>query len=366
MKKKICITFEHFVSSNGVSRAAIVIANLLNHRGYDVTLVPLFKVENKLSETLNTGVHLRKIFGFYFRGFAKFIDIIPDNWLYKLIFARHNYDLEIGFQKDMPIKIIAASTHHSCATRIAWMHGYDEGLLLKKQYEIVGRVICVSRKNSERLLRELPSIKADYCYNPTDDKIVVERGKEKIPIERPNEGLLFVSVGRHSPEKGYMRLLNIVKRLKEEGYNFTLWLVGDGPEHDKLISHSRELKVEKIVNFIGATPNPHKFTSKADVFICSSYREGYSTACTESIMLGIPVVTTDVGGSREIIEDSECGIHCALDDESLYNALKEILENPELVSEWKETLLQTKIRFSQEVRAQRLYKIIDEIMAVQH
>ena len=96
---------------------------------------------------------------------------------------------------------------------------------------------------------------------------------------------LFVSVGRHSPEKGYIRLINIIAKLRDEGYKMQLWLIGDGPQHEELVEHCNRLKLNDIVLFTGSTQNPHKYTVKGDVFVCSSYREGYSTACTEAIML---------------------------------------------------------------------------------
>lgn len=363
MKKKICLTFEHLVPSNGVSRSAIAIANLLDEQGYDVTLAPLFRIDKKFIEVMNPGVHLQKVFGFYFHGFAQLVDLIPDRFLYWLIFKKHHYDLEIGFHIEMPIKIIAAGCRRSHASnKLAWMHGYDEGLKLRHQYESIGKVVCVSKCNADRLQRELPSIVADYSYNPIDDIKIVELGKESIDLPMPTVKPLFISVGRHSPEKGYMRLLDIVYRLKNEGYKFSLWLVGDGPEHDKLVSYSHELNIDDMVTFTGATKNPHKFTSKADVFICSSFREGYSTSCTEAIMLGIPVITTCVSGGEEIIAESGCGTLCNLDDESLYKAIKAVLDNPNVVCLWKNKLADKKNSFSQKVRAQRLFRIVSDLL----
>lgn len=363
MKKKICISFEHLVASNGVSRSAIAIANLLDEKGYDVTLVPLFRIENKITETMNPRVHLQKVFGFYFRGFAQIIDLIPDSILYWFIFRNKHYDLEIAFQKDMPIKIIAAGPKGK-AKRLAWIHTYDEGLSLRKQYERIGKVVCVSKQNSDRLSEELPSVQSDYSYNPIDEKIVIEQSKEPIDLKRPTDCPLFVSVGRHSPEKGYMRLLNIIARLRDDGYKMKWWLIGGGVQHDELVNHSNELGLQDVVLFTGSTSNPHKYTVHGDVFVCSSYREGYSTACTEAVMLGVPVITTDVGGSREIIEDSGCGIHCDRDDESLYFAIKKVLDKPSLILEWHNKLKNNLSKFSQSERANRLFNVVEKELKV--
>lgn len=359
MKKKVCLFFEHFTSSNGVCRSALAISGVLS-KNYDVTLMPLFRFDSSFQEMLPDGVHVLKVFGFYFRGFAKILDLIPDQFLYKLIFKKHNFDLEIGFQKDMPIKIIAAGT--SKTRKLAWMHGYDEGLLLRKQYQSIGEVICVSKCNAIRLKNELPSVTVDYCYNPIDDKKVVDLGKEDVDIPIGNRPL-FITVGRHSQEKGYSRLLDIVNRLRNEGFLFSLWMIGEGPEYENNKQHSNKLQLESVVTFLGNKINPHKYTSKADVFVCSSFSEGYSTACSESIMLGVPVITTKVSGAEEIINESQAGILCDLDDDSLYLAIKYVLENPSDITKWKNTISNTKYLFSQDTRANKLIKIIEDILA---
>ena len=237
-------------------------------------------------------------------------------------------------------------------------NGYDEGLVLRKEYEAIGHQVCVSKCNADRLRKEIPTIKVDYNYNPIDDEAVRKAGQEKIEMLRPVDMPLLVSVGRHSKEKGYMRLLDIVARLKTEKYKFALWLVGDGPQHKQLVEYAKEIGVDDVVAFTGAQSNPHKYTSQADVFICSSFVEGYSTACTEAIMLGVPVITTNVSGGEEIIEEAQCGLLTKMDDESLYQAIKSVLEKTETLGEWRTKLLQTREAFSQKVRARNLFNIL--------
>ena len=74
-------------------------------------------------------------------------------------------------------------------------------------------------------------------------------------------------------------------------------------------------------------------------------------------MLGIPVISTAVSGAQEIIEDSQCGMVCELDDESLYTALKNTLDNPKIISEWKNTLSTTKYKFESKARGERVNQI---------
>lgn len=357
---KVCICFNHFQDSDGVARAAVSIANLLSMNGFDVTIIPIFAYKQTEISELSTDVRVKPVLRFYFRGLARILDLLPGRWIYRLI-VRDRYDIEVGFQHGISIKAISHSRNRS-ARHLGWVHGYDEKLEQKQSYQKLDVMICVSKANAIRLKHELQSdLQIDYCYNPINDKIVREKGKEKVELLTDGHPL-FVSVGRHSPEKGYSRLLDCVARLHHDGYKFQLWLVGDGPEHEKLKMKSQELSLDHIVTFVGGTSNPHAYTSKADVFICSSFREGYSTACTEAIMLNVPVISTEVSGADEIIEDAECGMVVGLDDESLYQGMKTILDKPDLLQTWKEKLEITKNRFSYESRSEKILDVfsIDE------
>ncbi len=363
---KVCFLFSDLKNSNGVSKAAVSIANLLvKHNNFDVTLIPLYEYDNKMVQNVDSMVKIKKVFGFYFRGFDKIVDLIPHRWLYKWIIRSGAYDIEVGFQYNMPTKIIAASTNDK-AVHIAWIHGYDNGLVLRKYYEKMDKVICVAKYGSDLFKEEINNkVDSDFCYNPVDDQAIVKMSKEPIDIKRPS-GILFVSVGRHSPEKGYDRLLRIILRLKNDGYKFNFWLIGDGPSHSSLLELSSKLAINDVVTFVGNQTNPHKYTSHGDVFVCSSLSEGYSTACTESIILGVPVITTPVGGGKEIIEASKAGILTDMDDDSLYQGLKTVLESPSLIDKWKNSLTETRNAFLKEERIKKLYDIFDWAIELRH
>lgn len=365
-KTRICMVFASLKNSNGVSKAAIAIANILSVReDLEITLIPLYECEERAMDMVSKRVKIEKVFGFYFTGFDKLIDKIPHKWLYNAIIKSGRYDVEIGFQFNNPTTIIASSTNKN-ATHIAWMHGYDYKLKLRNAYSAMDKVICVSRCNSERLLKEMDgNVVTDYCYNIVDDEKVREKGRDTIDVEK-HDGIQLVTVGRHSPEKGYGRLLEILSRLKEDGYTFGCWFVGNGPSHNELLEKSKALGLDDVVTFMGDQINPHKYTSRGDLFVCSSFSEGYSTACTEAVMLGIPVITTAVSGGEEIIKDCEAGLVTGLDNESLYQGLKKVLDNPETVSTWKETLSHTKERFSQKERIKKLNEVVDWAIELHH
>ena len=358
-KKKIIFILNHFQQSDGVARSLINLVNIIDLNIYDITIKPMYICDKQLGkEELQEGIRLESFIGTYFRGLAKILRFIPIKVLYKLV-VRDNYDIEIAYQCDMPTFIVANSLNKK-AIHIAWMHGYQ---IYPKEYKEMDKIVCVSKYCMEKAKRELPGYQnIIYKYNIVPDEKIKELSKEDIPyIFDKNDGVIFISVGRHSHEKGYLRLINILSELKYEGYNFKLILVGDGPEHMEIVKNTNLLGLSDNVILVGEEKNPHKYTAKSDVFICSSYSEGYSTVCTESAILGIPILTTDVPGGKEIIDECECGILSDNNDESLKENLKYILENKTIIKEWKQTMACTSEKFTLHNRKIEIDKFFQEI-----
>lgn len=355
---RIIILFNHFQISDGVTMAAVGMANaLVKKQNVEITLRPLFRFDRNMISMLDHRIAVKPVFRTYFKGFSKIVGLFPMKLLHKFIIG-DKYDIEVGFCCAAPIRIVAAGENYA-VMRFAWMHGYDIGLTLHREYQKIGKVICVSKHNADRLKKESRNrFKVDYAYNLLNDQEIVNKGKERIDIDR-SDFIQFVSVGRMSPEKGYLRLIEICARLRDEGYRFSLWLIGDGPQKQELKEKVCELEIGNCVQLLGEQSNPHAYTVKSDVFICSSFNEGYSTACTEAIILGVPVLTTNVSGGEEIINEAECGLLVQKDDDALYQGMRKILENTKLIEEWKNTLKDTSKRFSYTSRAKRLYRLFE-------
>lgn len=361
MGKKICFAFNHLQYSDGVARAALSMANrLVEEKDCDVTLRPIFIFDPETKKMINPKVKIKPLFGFWIRGMVTLFWKLPGRLIHALVFGtKHEYDIEVGFQHG-PATVGAVSSNDTSTQHYVWIHGYDNELKLKKYYAMADKVICVSKGASIKLKKDLPDIKDyDYCYNPIDENVVIEKGKEEVVYPIENKGLKLITVGRLSEEKGYFRLITIFSRLKKEGYDFSLVIIGDGPERERLMKHVEELSMGDRIIFLLEQKNPFKYVSKSDVFVCSSFSEGYSTVCTEACILNIPVITTSVGGAEEIINDAGCGVICENSEEGLYDALKSVFDNPEMISEWKKTLENTKKNFFASERVKRLYRILD-------
>lgn len=142
----------------------------------------------------------------------------------------------------------------------------------------------------------------------------------------------LISIGRLTKVKAYNRLLHIALRLKQSGYAFELWILGDGEEREMLQHYICKKQLEDCVTLWGFQTNPYAFMTQSDLFVCSSISEGYSTAVTEALILGLPVVTTDCSGMNELLQGEKYGIITENSEATLFEGIKQLLDHRAIVT----------------------------------
>ncbi len=168
---------------------------------------------------------------------------------------------------------------------------------------------------------------------------VEEIKKKSEPILVKNEKPLnFITVGRLGNEKEYPRLIKILKRLKEEGYRFTWTIVGGGTEFDHIRHLVQSSDLEEEVHMTGALDNPYRKMVAADAFALLSRYEGLPNTIYESLILGVPVLATNVGGIADQIKDGETGWLVENDEDSIAEKIRYLLMNQNEVYKAKEKL----------------------------
>ena len=137
-------------------------------------------------------------------------------------------------------------------------------------------------------------------------------------IRKIGDKIKLVSTGRLIKRKGYEYLIEALKSFKDD---YTLTLVGDGDLEGELKELSKGLNVEfrGKLNREGVI----KELQKADIFVLPSLNEGMSNSVLEAMACGLPVIVTDVGGSKELIKDNGIIVEKG-SVESLKNVLNKI------------------------------------------
>jgi glycosyltransferase involved in cell wall biosynthesis len=154
-----------------------------------------------------------------------------------------------------------------------------------------------------------------------------------IPGLSDQSAIRIVSAGRLVPWKGMSELIDAVAEAQKEFPDATLTIVGDGPERAALEGQTAQLVEEgklaaHTITFTGALPHAEALAHyrSAGIYVQNSSYEGLSHQIIEALMLGRPIIATNVGGNPELIQDGENGILVEWgDQEALVGALKNML-----------------------------------------
>ena len=146
----------------------------------------------------------------------------------------------------------------------------------------------------------------------------------------PSEGAVrFLFVGRVMHEKGVDELFVAAKRMKQEyGTGAAFHIVGAFEEAYKPVMD--ELEQAGIVKYHGYQSDMKPFYAMASCVVLPSYHEGMSNVLLEAAASGRPLITSDIPGCREAVENSVSGYLCPTRDaDALYDAMRRFVELPE-------------------------------------
>jgi glycosyltransferase involved in cell wall biosynthesis len=138
-------------------------------------------------------------------------------------------------------------------------------------------------------------------------------------------------LGRFSPEKGPLLLLDALVRLREAGVPFRAALVGDGPLAGAIQERVTSTRLGERVVVRPFTGTVAPILAALDVYVLPSLWESMPIGVLEAMSAGLPVVAADAGGVREAVSDGETGLlHPRGDVERLSSALGRLLLDREL------------------------------------
>lgn len=219
--------------------------------------------------------------------------------------------------------------------KIAWIHNdvskFNIGIStkeIKHTYNNIDKVICVSKDAKKEFCNKynINKNKVEVIYNYINEKEIIEKSKE---FKVNNKTFTFTNVAKMRDQKRQDRLVMAAKYLKDLGYDFKIQLIGDGPNFDKIKNMVKENNVSDKVQLLGLQTNPYPYIKNADFFVLSSYMEGYGIVIKEALLLKTKILTTDITGPREILEDGKYGILVPNNDEDIKYKMKEILDDPQ-------------------------------------
>lgn len=157
--------------------------------------------------------------------------------------------------------------------------------------------------------------------------------KKFSPVEYINNDIFkFLMVARVLRDKGVYEYIQAIKILKQKYDNLEFQLLGEVGVENKTAVSKEELYSwidEGIINYLGSTDNVKSFLSKVDCVLLPSYREGTPRSLLEAASMAKPIVTTNVVGCKEVVEDGLNGFLCEVKNaKDLALKMQKIIELP--------------------------------------
>ena len=219
-------------------------------------------------------------------------------------------------------------------------------------------------------------------YKPVESRESRVESQNPQPLTLNPRPLSIGTVARLSPEKDQQTMLSAFKLVLEQwprsgakseasGLKSAvsalprLVFVGDGPCMEELRNEANRLGLDRHVDFLGARNDVSALLPSMDVFTLSSLSEGISMTILEAMACGVPIVASDVGGNREIVQPPQCGLIVpARDPQALAAAYLELLRDPARCAQMAAAGRQRVVdHFSLEAMVRQYSALYDELLA---
>ena len=314
-KKKILFFMWSFSLGGGAEKILSTIVSNLDPEKYDIDILEMEHFD-KGYEPVPENVRILKAFQDYRQ--PRWLRALL--WRLRIYFPRltrrllvkDQYDVEVSFTIMNPPLLFSRRKE---VKKISWIHGSIEEFLTdsskrdshRRQLDAADRIVGISKKTSNSIKEVYPdySQKLVTVYNGYDFESIVKKSKEKLAIEIAPKSIC--TIGRIEENKGSDRVVEVIRLLHKQGKKYHLYFIGVGDMEVELKKRIQEYQLEDYIHFLGYQKNPYQYLSKMQVLLSMSKQEGFPGVYVEALSLGVPFVSTEVGGAEELSQEGRFG-----------------------------------------------------------
>ena len=361
------------LGGGGAEKVLITLLNNIDATLYNVELLIIFNSGIYFSELpphvklsivypQNNSLCQKLDFSFYY----KFNCVLFEKLSVVRALKRHRYDTIISFLEGRAVK-----AHSYIAARakrnISWIHTdmvnnhYTNDISMKQDleryaYSLMDEVVFVSKESEQQFQKLGYSIKKSCVINNPIDSTKI---KLYMNNSSNNRRFTIVLCGRLTSVKGYDRMIRVAKRLKDDGFSFQVNFIGEGEERGNLQQLINSLELDDCVSLLGFKKPPYSIMAKADLFVSTSFTEGYPVNICEALCLGLPVVATRCTGTTEILgENGEYGLVAEQNEDSIFECIKSMIIDGNLLESYKQKAMTASQKFSIEKTMGEIYEVL--------
>lgn len=369
---KRVLFFIHDLMGGGAEKVLVNLVNHLDKSNFDVTLQTLFDIGVNRDRIDN---NVKYIGGYSkaLKGNSYVLKIFSPEWLFHH-FIRDDYDIIISYLEGPCARIISGCTNPETKL-VCWIHsktdtkekaakGFRSYREAKECYQRFDNIVCVSQWVKDYFVKTFDYKKRiEVLYNTIETDRIASLANAPIrDVMFDPDYINLCSTGKITANKAFDRIARIQKRFVDEGLKTRVYILGVGEEQKRIETYLKDNNLDNCFFFLGFRTNPYQYVKKCDIYICSSYSEGFSTAVTEALIVGTPVVTTLCSGMTELLGDNnEYGIVTENDEESLYEGVRKMVISKKVRDRYAALALERAQRFSTEKTTGAVEKMLSEV-----
>ena len=368
MKYKILFLI-HDLGQGGAEKVLVNLVNNMDRSKFDISVTALFG-GGVNEQFLAKDIHFYSVFPKEVPGNSKLMKLLTPKKLHKLC-VKEYYDIEVSYLEGPSARVISGCQDpntklicwiHSTITKIENAAGSFRSIQEAQNcYGHFHQIVCVSKWTKLAFINVFPQLSnVTILYNTMESDRILEQSQLPIPdnLFRDDE-IKLIAVGSIKPVKAFDRLIRIHNRLRKDGYPVHTYFLGKGPDLEKLQYQAANVGQRDTITFLGYDTNPYKYVAKSDLFVCCSLSEGFSTAVTEALIVGTPVCTVEVSGMKEMLgENNEYGVVTENDEKALYQGIKKLLNDSQLLDHYKKQAAERGKKFSTKNTVQAVEKML--------
>lgn len=374
MKKKKILIIHESMTGGGAERVLVTILSAFDYDRYDVTLLLIYD-EGPFFEHLSEKAAVRVLYRGR-RTFARRVERynrrvrdFMERWRARRALGSDRFDVTISFMEGTALRLHGDLMDYA-PRNLSWVHTdisgfrwYDKWLTLTNEKKIYRKIDEIAFVSADAI-KGFKKIIGDYVpsrviYNPVHRNMIRNAAEEKVEdVYAENDAIKLVTVGRLIEVKNQRLLIEACRILENRGIDFRLTIVGIGPLRDDLESLAKKHGLGDKIMFAGFCTNPFRIMASADVFCLSSKAEGYPMVIAEALCLGVPVLSTDITGPREMLASGGGRIlpHSA---EAFADAIGELAGNREKLEALKAETVQASRQFDIDATMDIIERFID-------
>lgn len=290
----------------------------------------LYMKKLKLANAMKTLIFIYK---YKYRTFKSKHKNVYFETLFKDLSAHKEiYDIALDFFGHFSFTTYYTSEKVNAKVKAAWIHSemfHKNARDFLNYYSKYNKIYGVSKAcvNKFKLVFPECADKIETFYNIVFTDEIKQNAYIGKGFDDNYYGLRILTVGRLDKAKGCDMAIKVAAELKNEGFIFRWYVIGEGRERKYLEKLIKKYKIKNTFILLGSAKNPYPYIKQSDIYIQPSRYEGYCISLAEARILHKPIITTDFSGAREQIKNTITGYVVNFNKLELLYAARMLMSN---------------------------------------